>query len=186
MKQEQAAGEAFACRRRAESGLAVAKCGGPDKWSMRDGYRHCSYCGSLAPEHVFEAIDAGMKITPTDKSYKIYVDMPDARAGELKITGMRNTPPLPSEIGLWEKVTEANLSDVVAEGWMASNLGSWMMKTPRPAALHDKFYFQHFGDDDIDRFIALLNGKRVNLAEPGYFYVLPFFACAADAPPATH
>lgn len=33
----------------------------------------CSYCGSIRPEALFEAIDAGEKIGPTDKNYKAYV-----------------------------------------------------------------------------------------------------------------
>lgn len=39
----------------------------------------CSYCGSLSPEQLFAAIDAGHEITPTDKSYKIYVVTDTAR-----------------------------------------------------------------------------------------------------------
>jgi hypothetical protein len=34
----------------------------------------CSYCGSLRPDEFFAAIEAGKKITPTDKSYKAYID----------------------------------------------------------------------------------------------------------------
>lgn len=34
----------------------------------------CSFCGSMSPEKLFAAIEAGKEITPTDKSYKIYVD----------------------------------------------------------------------------------------------------------------
>jgi hypothetical protein len=34
----------------------------------------CSFCGSLKPEIVLEAIEAGKEVTPTDKSYKLYVD----------------------------------------------------------------------------------------------------------------
>ena len=36
--------------------------------------RTCSWCGSMSPEYFFEAIEAGCKITPTDKNYKVYVD----------------------------------------------------------------------------------------------------------------
>lgn len=33
----------------------------------------CSYCGSMSAEAFFEAIGAGAELTPTDKSYKVYV-----------------------------------------------------------------------------------------------------------------
>lgn len=39
--------------------------------------RTCSYCGSIDPELLFEQIEKGAKIGPTDKSYKIYVDLVD-------------------------------------------------------------------------------------------------------------
>ena len=35
--------------------------------------RTCSYCGSISPAALFEAIDAGEELGPTDKSYKVYV-----------------------------------------------------------------------------------------------------------------
>jgi hypothetical protein len=35
--------------------------------------RTCSYCGSIDPELLFEQIEKGAEIGPTDKSYKIYV-----------------------------------------------------------------------------------------------------------------
>lgn len=38
-----------------------------------------------------------------------------------------------------------------------------------------KAYFQHFSAEDRSRFIELLNARRIKLAHPGYFYVLPYF-----------
>lgn len=37
----------------------------------------CSYCGSLKAELLFEQIERGACITPTDKNYKVYVDLID-------------------------------------------------------------------------------------------------------------
>jgi hypothetical protein len=79
----------------------------------------CSYCGSMHPEALFAAIEAGEFLTPTDKSYKVYVG------------------------------------------------GS------------KKFYFQHLSHDEQLRFIQLYNSKQMQLAYPGYFYVMPFF-CAPN------
>lgn len=38
-----------------------------------------------------------------------------------------------------------------------------------------KFFFEHFSNSDIDRFIELYNNRTIQLTHPGYFYVLPFF-----------
>ena len=34
----------------------------------------CSYCGSLSPDQLFAAIEAGATLGPTDKNYKVYVE----------------------------------------------------------------------------------------------------------------
>jgi sugar lactone lactonase YvrE len=38
-----------------------------------------------------------------------------------------------------------------------------------------KFYFQHFSDEQKQRFVELVNEGRVKFSYPGHFYVLPFF-----------
>ena len=38
-----------------------------------------------------------------------------------------------------------------------------------------KFYFQHFSTEQCQRFIELLNEKKLKIGEPGHFYRLPFF-----------
>ena len=42
-----------------------------DHW-REDGT--CSYCGSMSPEGLFEAIGCGAELGPTDKNYKVYVN----------------------------------------------------------------------------------------------------------------
>ncbi len=39
-----------------------------------------------------------------------------------------------------------------------------------------KFYFQHFSQEDKQRFIQMLNDGKMKIGYPGYFYRLPFFA----------
>ena len=34
----------------------------------------CNYCGSMSPEQVFESIEKGATVIPTDKDYKIYIE----------------------------------------------------------------------------------------------------------------
>lgn len=66
----------FLCPRRAEVGDTSMFKFIPknDTWYERDGARACSYCGSMHPDDLFLAIETGRKVTPTDKSYKLYVD----------------------------------------------------------------------------------------------------------------
>lgn len=40
---------------------------------------------------------------------------------------------------------------------------------------HAKFHFQHLSDDQQQRFVDLLNEKRIRVGFPGYFYTKPFF-----------
>ena len=61
--------ETFDCPRRAEVGGAP-QFPGPDRWRED---QTCSYCGSLSPAKLFEAIEAGTALDPTDKSYKLYI-----------------------------------------------------------------------------------------------------------------
>lgn len=90
-----------------------------DYWYIRDHYRTCSYCGSLHPDAFMASVKDGCKITPTDKSYKAYIAVPD-----------------------------------------------------NP---HAKFYFEHLSEAQKHEFVQLINDKKLNFTEPGYFYVLPFF-----------
>ena|SRR5215469_8204438 len=45
-----------------------------DTWSLGPYKGVCSYCGSITPEALFKAIEEGAEVTPTDKSYKIYIE----------------------------------------------------------------------------------------------------------------
>jgi hypothetical protein len=106
----------FRCPRRSEGVSGRRK--GNDWWDKRDGHKACSYCGSMLPDELFAAIEAGAEIGPTDKSYKVYVDLPRANA---------------------------------------------------------KFYFQHLSPSEQERFIALVNEKKIKFGYPGHLYTMPFF-----------
>ena len=81
----------------------------------------CSYCNSVSPKRLFEIIEAGGEIGPTDKNYKAYVRGGGASKREIK------------------------------------------------------FYFRHFSDEDMTRFIELYNSKKMKIGYPGHFYRAPFF-----------
>lgn len=69
-----AKGEKFTCGRRHDFLAWQGDRHGEDYW-RKDGT--CSYCGSISPEALFEAVAAGARLTPTDKNYKVYVDLPE-------------------------------------------------------------------------------------------------------------
>ncbi len=62
------ADDTFTCPRRAEGPRYDVD--GEDTWSTKGT---CSYCGSISPAALFEAIEADHEIGPTDKNYKVYV-----------------------------------------------------------------------------------------------------------------
>lgn len=74
--------EKFTCPRRVEQGLHLDDSPLVLSGSNKDEWEHdgtCSYCGSLSEDRFFRAIDDGVKLTPTDKSYKVYVAVTDVR-----------------------------------------------------------------------------------------------------------
>lgn len=78
------------CGRRAESWAGATDEAEPDTWDRGpDGNRTCSYCGSLHLDDFLELVrrcaegDEAVRIEPSDKRYKIYVNQKGVRnAGE--------------------------------------------------------------------------------------------------------
>lgn len=60
------------CPRRFENPVGAERVPAPDVWTVLDGDRRCSYCGSAHPEDVLAAMSNGAPVIPTDKNYKIY------------------------------------------------------------------------------------------------------------------
>lgn len=118
-----------------------------DTW-REDG--SCSFCGSMNPDTFMERLEAGdVRLAPTDKNYKVYVE---------------------NEGGTQFKQTyrdcsgkECNKGPDECTHWVTREVS------------HSKFYFQHLSDEQKDRFITLLNEKKLKLGYPGYFYSIPFF-----------
>jgi hypothetical protein len=58
---------------------------GPDTWDLGpDGYRTCSYCGSIHPDDLMDVCrktlaDPRYSVTGTDKGYKFYLRQPGVR-----------------------------------------------------------------------------------------------------------
>lgn len=169
---------------------AVENGGGPDSpmkapfngemtWS-EDGT--CSYCGSVNPDMLMAALEAGtVELTPTDKSYKVYVDgLPNPRAGLPRIVSISNAKEAPGPN--YVRFTEAEHRKLADAGGRLVSEGDWITVETEGPTRYAKFYFQHLSGEQRTRFIQLYNEKRMRLAFPGHFYVLPFFCRRAEAP----
>jgi hypothetical protein len=149
----------FTCPRRVEQGMddenSPFRGSGKndDYWNKREGHNVCSYCGSIRPEALFEAIDNGTPVGTTDKSYKLYVDLPGD--GKKRSRGSANFP----QTG-YKKVPFKK---------------EWKAPAEPTLTFHAKFYFQHFSKDEMIRFVDLFNEKKINYAGGFGFYVMPFF-----------
>jgi hypothetical protein len=160
----------FRCPRQGESrfgGLPT------EKMAFWESDGTCSYCGSLSPELFFEAVERGDEIEPTDKSYKAYVKRPNPEAGQTVRTGSHSGPVV-------DRNGHFTISDPTPEEIAAGRFDRITMG-PAPATTHDKFYFQHLDGAGQDRFIELVNAKKMNIGYPGHFYSRPFFCAPANS-----
>lgn len=41
--------------------------------------------------------------------------------------------------------------------------------------MNGKFYFQHLSEEQMKKFVELLNAKTLKIGYPGHFYTTPFF-----------
>lgn len=157
----------FVCPRQGESGMRGND--GPQAW-WRDG-DECSYCGSLKPETFFAHVEAGCEVGPTDKSYKAYIDIPNPKAGERVRIGSTSGP-WPSPYA----------PDDITEAEKARGHYERIEYGPAPAKTMGKFYFQHLDDAGQDRFITLVNERKMKIGYPGHFYARPYFCTPVPKP----
>lgn len=148
--------------------------GKEDDWTMRDGYRACSFCGSLHPDDFFAAIEAGRMLVGTDKNYKVYVDMPNPRAGKTVEVGSETGP-------AFDRDGNPNKPDLTL---LEKARGRYDRKIMGIAGstVQAKFYWQHLDGAGQDRFIQLYNGKRINIEPRFGLYRTPYFASATKTP----
>lgn len=145
------------CPRRAKTGMdrdnSPLRHGGRDLDRWRKD-RTCSYCGSMHPDDLMQAIRDGKVIGPTDKSYKFYVSEPlteDERAD-------RRQQQIGRYVGMGlttEQATEqADADPVLGEG---AHLG--------------KFYTPHLSEQQGDEFDRLWRAHQITWGYPGAPYV---------------
>lgn len=134
----------------------------------------CSYCGSISPDRLFQAIEDGAELGPTDKSYKVYVELKNEDAGRPHIYSSANF----EQTGAgWIQITEDNRADLPLSEWQYKNwkVGHWVKVEPKHANFQGKFYFQHLSSEGQVKFLELMNAKKLTIGYPGYFYKTPYF-----------
>lgn len=92
------------CPRRYDYGMfEVEDTATPDKWVKRDGRkgpRTCTYCGSLHPDDFMAVVSNGSaKLGPTDKTYKVYVEIPSV-THQPTTTTWKNGKKITRKVGL--------------------------------------------------------------------------------------
>lgn len=133
------------CPRRRENFRSVDE--GQDQWDPRDDT--CTYCGSFNPDKLMQRLEAGdVELGPTDKSYKAYLH--NAGGAPFLQTYRTDSKPFAGHF---------------------STEHDWVTRETSQG----KFYFQHLSDEQQERFVGLLNEKKLKIGYPGHFYALPFF-----------
>ena len=161
------------CPRRDESFGADVRFPGPDEYRPHRGesWPVCSYCGSLDPAHFMQRAAEGARLCPTDKSYKVYIDIPNPRVGKERIVGTAN-----HTVEGWLSPWSERAIRVAREtGYRLDESVVSVQIGIEGATETLKFYFPHLSAEQQQRFVELLNARTLNLATPGHFYVLPFF-----------
>lgn len=147
---------------------------GEDEWKERDGYRSCSFCGSMHPDDFFAAIDRGRMLIGTDKNYKVYVEMPHPSAGKQIVVGSESGP-------AFDREGKPNKPDLTLIEKARGRYDRKIMGTAGPTT-QAKFYYQHLDDAGQDRFIQLYNDQQINLEPRFGLYRAPYFASPISKP----
>lgn len=134
----------------------------------------CAHCGGIRPSIAMKHIREGAEVTPTDKSYKIYVDVPDPKVGQMRVVSTMNFTPTdynPEDRGY----VKADPEVLKASGWGTGDSDyskgiQWMMLKPHDAIMNAKCYLNHFSESQALEFVRLIETKKMNIAFPGHFY----------------
>lgn len=157
------------CPRKAEATL-------PSQLAHESHWREdgtCSYCGSLNPDILFAAIEAGTaELGATDKNYKLYVTLPCERPDELVVAMSTNEKLTPEEA---ERQGYLPADAAARERWGLLDFTTFYKLRPRGPRRYTKVYFQHFTEEQGRRFVQLHNEKRLPFAPGDGLYVRPFF-----------
>lgn len=123
----------------------------------------CDYCGSLLADTFMARLEAGdVILTPTDKNYKVYVNNDGGTPFKQTYGSEYEEPREPG----------GSLGAKVPFHWVCREVSE------------TKFYFQHLSEAQQQRFIELLNEKKLKLDYPGHFYRTPYFIQMVPKEPA--
>jgi hypothetical protein len=148
---------------------------GPDPY--RETYRTCSYCGSMHPEDLFTALQAGARLGITDKLYKFYVEgIPNPKAGEDLPCYSFCSKPSPKTLaeGGWEEIADGYDERTGAPKTAWRKLHS---TGKCPPTLPAKWYNDHLLDLEpatfqaITDLIAQRTGRRYFVGDRGQLMV---------------
>lgn len=158
---------------------------------------HCPWDGSMHPDEFMAYLEKpGTRLTPTDKNYKVYIDVESGEPEQMRRVSSTTRKTRPGdENGMeygrqwmtWEEAVELHpelreeyeqhlrhvASLAPSHRWHTET--TWIQVDTRGDRRESKFYFEHLSDVQKQRFVELLNEGKLNLREPGYFYARPFF-----------
>lgn len=161
--------------------------------------RYCSYDGSMHPDEFMAYLTKpGTELTPTDKSYKVYISVVSDEPEQMRVIcsacvarGTRPGNDSGMEYGReWMTYADAvERHPELREGYEShlrhvETLASshpwhtethWVQVCPRGERRESKFYFEHLSAEQRTRFVEMLNADQLTLRAPGYFYSSPFF-----------
>lgn len=141
-----------------------------DTWRVdAEGIRTCSYCGSLHEEDFMTAALEQCELGPTDKSYKVYVDLKNPDPTLLICKGTSTHP-----TGGYKPVEEVP-EEILARSHKSYREAKYVLVKPVGQKKFGKFYFQHLSKENQQVFIDLYNTGSYNVGVPGHFYRIPFF-----------
>lgn len=166
---------------------------------------HCPYDGSMHPDEFMTYLEKpGTRLTPTDKNYKVYIDVASDEPEQMRYVASctrRPGEPPPGVNGMeygrewltWEEAVrrhpelsdehESHLRNVASlapsHPWHTDT--HWIQVGSRGDQRESKFYFEHLNEGQKLHFVHLLNEGKLNLREPGHFYVKPFFVSQGRA-----
>lgn len=146
-----------------------------DTWRGTDDHLHgigCSYCGSMRPEAFLEAIKAGAEIGPTDKGYKVYVDLPEPHPDWLTVRSSTRSPD--AFPGDWQRSSRKLMKELTERDGVRRDYHAedWIQLGPRSATRHAKFYLQHIAHPGPLRaeLFDLVTAGEIRIGYPGHFY----------------
>lgn len=138
----------------------------------------CSYCGSLPPDMFMEHIrDGTAALEATDKSYKLYLDIPNPNEGGIRVSSRSDSTSGGGKP--WEELTDVEKKAVKSQ-WKKPRGGIFGKGEKRyykdgrwdigewGATVHCKFYTAHLSEEQGREFEQLFKDNKIVWKYPLY------------------